>query len=205
MLNIYIARHGQDEDNKNGILNGHRDQPLTETGKSQAKWLGKSIADLGLRFESVYSSPLQRAYETAKVISSSTGSPNPQKEQLLIERDFGVMTGQKVADIKKMCAPDIIKSDTITYFLNPEGAETFPDLLERGRRIVEWVKSNHQFGNILLVTHGDIGKMVYYAYYNLSWPDVLIMFHFGNSDLLLVSDESKSHDAHVFQLRQHNL
>ena len=33
MLKIYIARHGQNEDNANGILNGHRDLPLTDIGR----------------------------------------------------------------------------------------------------------------------------------------------------------------------------
>ena len=37
MMKIYLARHGQDKDNENGILNGHRDTALTELGLSQAK------------------------------------------------------------------------------------------------------------------------------------------------------------------------
>lgn len=40
---IFIARHGQNEDNVNGILNGHRDLPLTELGRQQARELGEGI------------------------------------------------------------------------------------------------------------------------------------------------------------------
>lgn len=36
MTKIYITRHGQDRDNANNILNGHRDMPLTEIGMDQA-------------------------------------------------------------------------------------------------------------------------------------------------------------------------
>jgi broad specificity phosphatase PhoE len=86
-----------------------------------------------------------------------------------------------------MCTPDIIKADLVTYFLSPEGAETFPQLLERGHKIINEIKSKHSDGNILLVTSGDIGKMIYTDYYNLNWRNVLTMFHFGNSDLLLLS------------------
>lgn len=32
MSKIYLARHGQDKDNSEGILNGHRDTPLTDIG-----------------------------------------------------------------------------------------------------------------------------------------------------------------------------
>ncbi|MBP7769257.1 histidine phosphatase family protein, partial [Candidatus Saccharibacteria bacterium] len=35
-MSIYIARHGQNKDNAEGILNGHRDRPLTELGRRQA-------------------------------------------------------------------------------------------------------------------------------------------------------------------------
>jgi len=36
MLKIYLAQHGQNEDNANGMLNGHRALPLTEMGIAQA-------------------------------------------------------------------------------------------------------------------------------------------------------------------------
>jgi len=38
-LHIYLTRHGQDQDNAHGILNGHRNTPLTELGIQQAQQL----------------------------------------------------------------------------------------------------------------------------------------------------------------------
>ena len=55
MLNIYLARHGQDVDNANGILNGRRDMPLTEVGIAQAKALAENIKSLGISFDVIYS------------------------------------------------------------------------------------------------------------------------------------------------------
>ncbi|MDE2188296.1 MAG: histidine phosphatase family protein [Patescibacteria group bacterium] len=204
MLKIYLARHGQNEDNVNGILNGHRDKPLTHKGIEQAHELADKIKQEGLSFDTIYSSTLVRAYETAKIISDNIGSSEPIKEPLLIERDFGIMTGQKVADVEKLCAPNIIKAEIITYFLDPEGAETFPDLMKRGRLLLDKIQSKHKDGNILLVTHGDIGKMIYAEYYNLDWKDVLTKFHFGNCDLLIMSNDSSPTKAHVFQITQYN-
>ena len=43
MLKIYLARHGQSSDNKNAILNGHRDEPLTKIGRQQAEELADRI------------------------------------------------------------------------------------------------------------------------------------------------------------------
>jgi probable phosphoglycerate mutase len=205
MLNIYLARHGQNKDNVEGILNGHRDEPLTEKGMEQVHEIANKIKEVGLSFDFVYSSPLIRAYNTAKIISETTASTKPIKEPLLIERDFGIMTGKKISDIEKLCSPNIIKTEIITYFLDPEAAETFPDLMKRGRILLDKIHKEHNEGNILLVTHGDIGKMIYAEYYKLDWKTVLTQFHFGNCDLLLMSEDSSPAKAHIFQIKQHNL
>lgn len=108
-----------------------------------------------------------------------------------------------------MCAPNILETETVTYFLAPKDAETFPDLIERARKIRTEIESKHKKGNILLVTHGDIGKMIYAEYYHLisskEWKDVLKMFHFGNSDLLQLAQDSKPEDSHVFKIKQYNI
>jgi len=125
VLNIYVARHGQDQDNSNGILNGHRDEPLTELGRQQAKDVAIKMLQAGFTLEStskstsandsykkvvlsaVYSSPLQRAFETANIFVDILSNNTPQqKVQILddlIERDFGIMTGQPTSSIIEKC------------------------------------------------------------------------------------------------------
>lgn len=204
MLKIYLARHGQNEDNAKGILNGHRDLPLTPKGIEQAEEVAREIVATQMSFTHIYASPLSRAFTTAEIIARAIGGPTPEVEQLLIERDFGVMTGVEQSRIKELCAPDVIQAELITYFLSPEGAETFPDLVERGQRLLEKLTAEHTDGSILLVSHGDLGKMIYAAYYNVPWQDVLQQFHFGNSELILLSPDSPADDAHVFTIEQHN-
>ena len=205
MLRIYLARHGQNADNAEGILNGHRDRPLTRIGITQARLLSEMIKERGLAFDAVYSSPLSRAYETAEIITDALQTAKPTKLQGLIERDFGVMTGKPVADIEKLHpAEDIIKSDPITYFLSPKDGESFPQVLERARALLDWLDERHSEGSVLLVGHGDIGKMLYAAYYDLDWKEILTMFHFGNSDILLLSETSPAEETHVFAAAQHN-
>lgn len=201
MTELYIARHGQNEDNANGILNGHRDLPLTELGREQARQLGEGIKVARLQFDYVYSSPLSRAYETAKIAAEIAGLPSPVKYDGIIERDFGVMTGVPASKIEELCAPNIIKTDTITYFLSPEGAETFNDLVERARKVLQDMRIRHVGQKVLMVCHGDIGKMMYAAATGKDWHDVLIDFHFGNGDLIEASDEG---EAHIIKLRQFN-
>lgn len=204
MLNVYIARHGQNEDNANGILNGHRDLPLTELGRAQARELALGIKEKGLTFDAVLSSPLCRAYETGEIVTNALGLSKPEIMPDLIERDFGIMTGKPIKDIETLCAPDIIKTNIITYFLSPEGAETFPDLLVRASKVVAEIKEKYTDGSVLLVCHGDIGKFMYAAYYGFDWMWALTKFHFGNSELLLLSPDSSVDETHVISIKQHN-
>jgi broad specificity phosphatase PhoE len=205
VLNIYLARHGQDEDNSNSLLNGRRNMPLTPKGIEQAKELGQKIKGTRIKFNKIYSSPLIRAFKTAGIISESVEGLKPEKLDLLIERDFGTMTGKPQNQIEELCSPEILKTETITYFLSPEGAETFPQLIDRAKKLLEYLNERHKEGNILLVSHGDFGKMLYCAYYNLDWKGVLKTFHFGNAELLLMSPNSAPESVHVFHTEQHNL
>ncbi len=205
MLTIYLARHGQNEDNVDGILNGHRDRPLTDKGLEQAEVLAAYIQNSGVRFDKIYTSPLLRAYRTAEIIADSLGAEKPEVLPLLIERDFGIMTGKPLGQIEELCSPDIIKTDTVTYFLSPKGAETFPELLDRGKQILSGIQEEHQEGKILLVSHDNIGKMIYCAYYDLGWKDVLTQFHFGNSDVLVLSPSFNASNAYLYQTEQYNL
>jgi len=203
-LNIYLARHGQDEDNANFILNGRRDTLLTNKGIKQALELAQKIKSTGTYFDKVYTSPLQRAYQTAEIITDTLGIPKPEVLEDLTERDFGAMTGKPHAQIEKACSPDILKTKTVTYFLSPGGAETFPQLIGRAKKLLRLLHKLHSNGNILLVSHGDFGSMLYCAYYKSDWKDVLKMFHFDNSDLLLMSPDSSDKDVYVFRTKQHN-
>lgn len=201
MLKIYLARHGQDEDNVKGILNGHRNKALTPLGLEQAVKLAEFIKQQGIIFDRVYSSPLTRALETAQIIISTNDLPEPIVLPELIERDFGAMSGRQIADIEKICAPDIIKTETVIYFLKADRAETFPDLISRAHRLLANLKGKHADGNILLVTHGDFGKMIYAAYYNIPWEEALGNFHFGNTELVLLDKEKTDL---IFNPKQYN-
>jgi broad specificity phosphatase PhoE len=203
MVDIYIARHGQDEDNAAGRLNGHRDTPLTVIGRAQAAELAKAITTLGLEFQAVYSSPLQRALQTAEIVGESL-RPAIQPIVLaeLIERDFGDMTGKYIKDIASLPPEALLYTDTITYFIDSHGGETFPQLLVRTKKLLISLRDQYNDGNILIVCHGDTGKMLYAAATGKDWKDVLTDFHFGNGELIEL-DPNK--EARLIRIEQHNV
>jgi broad specificity phosphatase PhoE len=184
MSKVFLVRHGQDTDNAAGILNGHRDTNLNDLGREQARQVAEKLRDNNVQI--IYTSPLKRTYETASIIASILGINEVIKDGRLIERDFGTLTGKPVSDIAKY-TDKIIVSDRVNYFLEVEGAESFPILLERGRKILEEIKQRHSNKNVLIVTHGDVGKMIRAAHNNWTWEQGLKTPYFDNTQILELS------------------
>lgn len=203
MVEIYLCRHGQSRANADGILAGHLDSPLTDIGKKQAQELGGLAKKAELSFDYVYTSPLQRAKQTAKIIAEITDSPEPEVMSELIERDFGILTGKPYLDIPKY-SKNILGTSEIGYFLDGKGVETFPEVLKRAQDVLKKVQTMHKGGKVLLVVHGDLGMMLFAAFHNTPWKRALAHFHFGNSELLLLK-EDMHHSPHVFEIDQRGI
>ena len=63
-IRIYVVRHGETEENRQKIVQGHLDTSLNSEGERQSDLLAKALKDVP--FDACYSSDLQRAVETAK-------------------------------------------------------------------------------------------------------------------------------------------
>ena len=142
---IYIIRHGQTELNNAHVLQGRSDCPLNENGIAQAREVGQWLADQGIEFSYVYSSPLKRAIRTAELIAQ--GNPIVIDDRL-IEMDYGPYEGM---DLKNP-APEIITF--FSDFVNnpaPEGMEPLSKVVQRAGAFLEDIKELP--GNILISTH----------------------------------------------------
>jgi broad specificity phosphatase PhoE len=88
--------------------------------------------------------------------------------------------------------------------LEAPGAESFPELIKRAKRLLEYIHTMHKKGSLLLVTHGDFGKMLYASYYGIHWEEVLHEFHFGNCELLALAKDANPKKPHVIRQAQYN-
>lgn len=185
MGKIFIVRHGQDEDNANGILNGRRNKPLTILGREQAGTVAEKLHSY--KIDVIYSSPLKRAFETAQIIASRLKRDNILIHEHLIEREFGILSGKPISDIP-LFAKKILKTDRVNYFLEAEGAEKFSDLYERAQKILHEIKEKHAHENVLVVAHGDIGKMMRAVHHKWTWREGLKKPYFENTGILELND-----------------
>jgi len=83
------------DDNRNQIIQGHKDTPLNELGIQQARLTGQFLSQSQIQFDQIWSSDLQRAHKTAQVISEQLKDPpSIQTDQRLRERFLGDLEGK---------------------------------------------------------------------------------------------------------------
>lgn len=102
-LLVTLVRHGESQDNHQGIWAGFRDTPLTTNGINQARALGQSFANVPLT--AIYCSDLKRAAMTAdEILKSNRSIPPPPlvQSKSLREINFGQAEGQSYAHTEWM-------------------------------------------------------------------------------------------------------
>jgi 2,3-bisphosphoglycerate-dependent phosphoglycerate mutase len=93
---VVLVRHAQSEWNRRGRFTGWADPPLTDAGRDEAARAGRMLAAARIDFDRAYSSPLQRAIETAKIVlrETSSNATGPLiTDWRLNERHYGALQG----------------------------------------------------------------------------------------------------------------
>ena len=101
---LVLARHGETDWNRDHRLQGWADPPLNALGRAQALELAAALD--GERFDAVYSSDLQRAAETARIVASQLGVPGVVEDVSLREVDLGSWSGRLWEEVTGRERPD---------------------------------------------------------------------------------------------------
>jgi broad specificity phosphatase PhoE len=149
---ILLIRHGLTDDNVAGIIQGHQQTSLNETGFQQARSLARRLGASGLELDALVSSDLLRAMQTAEAIAGVCGVPIIADVRWR-ERCFGPWEGKTAdqVDIWRMAAGE----------LDPPGAEPSVGFRDRVRcALVATAAGCPANGRLAIVTHGGPCRMV---------------------------------------------
>jgi broad specificity phosphatase PhoE len=105
MTRVYLVRHGTTEWNKEEIFRGRVDCKLNETGLAEARAMEEFLRHV--RIDSVYSSPLSRALDTARAVAVPRGLtviPDPA----FIDMDYGQWQGLPLKEVEEKY-PDLYR------------------------------------------------------------------------------------------------
>ncbi len=172
-VDFFIMRHGESEANASGRIQGHADFPLNENGRAQAKAAASYLADKGIR--KVFSSPLRRAADTARAVSSALGLASPLIEPALSELDTGCFTGLTMNEIRERFPLDYTRFRSKSWE-GVSGAETIESLERRAKAVWAMLRDEamSSTGNLLALTHGGtIQWLVRVCFGSRSWIPIL--------------------------------
>jgi probable phosphoglycerate mutase len=154
---VFLVRHAA-HDRVDRVLCGRMPGVgLGDAGRRQAEALARRFAAAGGGLDAVWTSPLQRARETAEPIAARLGLL-ARASDALCEIDFGAWTGQ---------AFDALRDDPRWRRWNearggerPPGGESMAEAQARAMAEVERARAGHPDGRVALVSHGDVIKAV---------------------------------------------
>lgn len=146
-VKIYLIRHGETAKNRERRLLGRSDVPLNEKGISQSGLARDFFASHGVRFDLVYSSPLRRAVETARIVAGPQA--RVLTDERLLEMDYGPYEGCSLEDP----APELMEFfRDFRHNPAPEGMEPLPSVTKRLGLFLRELRGVRA-GAVLISTH----------------------------------------------------
>jgi len=153
-IKLFLIRHGQTSWNVEGRYQGDQDIELNSTGIMQAGLAAKYLSRVG--FSNIYSSPLSRTMETARIINRRRGLEIKVMQDLK-EMDFGKWEGMKFEEINSTYNIDYQKWLEDPYHNRPTGGEDFQELTDRTTAAIDRILAENSDGSSVAVsTHGGV-------------------------------------------------
>jgi len=158
MQTIFLVRHGETQWNAEKRMQGQIQHiMLNEEGIRQSRLLAKRLADE--KIDVIYSSPQERALQTAEMIAEPHGL-SIITHAGLAERTHGPIDGLSMDEFRKKY-PKVCEEYMKTREIRGiEGAETLAQLSSRAAAAFKEIVQQNPKKNILIVSHGGICKNI---------------------------------------------
>jgi probable phosphomutase (TIGR03848 family) len=163
MTTLFLIRHAANDYVKDGKLAGRLPGVhLNEEGHKQAEQMAARMNQVKL--DAIYSSPLERAVETAEYLSRARGL-EIQRRDGLNEIDVGAWQDQKIDDLNK--TDEWRMFQVYPSGARPPGGESGRQMQTRVVSEVEAICAEHLEGSIAIVSHADTIKAIVAHYAGL--------------------------------------
>lgn len=168
MTTFLLIRHAAIDPHGASIAGRAPGVSLNAAGREQARALAASLR--GTAVEAIYSSPLERAWETARAIAEEL-ELEEQLSPALEEIDFGEWTGRAFEELDGVPAWrrfNVFRSGT-----RIPGGEHMLEAQARAVSEIDRLRLRHAGGTVVVVSHGDILRAIVAWYIGLP----LDLFH----------------------------
>jgi probable phosphoglycerate mutase len=165
MGELILLRHGETEWSLDGKHTGRTDIPLTPRGEAAAKALEPMLSRRDI--VAVFTSPARRAVTTAAFAGLSNAQPDPD----LWEWDYGGYEGLTTPQIQETRPGWYLWRDGVIPGDAAHPGETIEQVAQRTERVLARVTPLLAEGNVALVAHGHVLRVLAACYLRLPPAD----------------------------------
>ncbi|GIV27760.1 MAG: 2,3-bisphosphoglycerate-dependent phosphoglycerate mutase [Bacteroidia bacterium] len=182
MSKLVLVRHGQSAWNLENRFTGWVDVPLSENGIKEAEQAAQKLS--GLKFDIAFTSALQRAQNTLKIILEKTNQTHIPvfSNQALNERMYGDLQGMNKDEARQKFGDEQVKIWRRSYDIAPPNGESLKDT---AARVIPYFEQNilphiQQNKNVLIVAHGNSLRALV-MYLEKMTPEQILNFELGTA------------------------
>ncbi len=169
MTRLFLVRHGETEWNKSLRYQGHRDIPLSDKGRAQARKIAIRLSEE--KIDAAYASDLSRAMQTAQIICSLHNGLEVRGLPEIRETNFGHWEGLTYREIDQQFH-EVMKG----WRTNPRdtripGGESLGEVADRCWAGLNRIIEENPDRNVLVVAHGGIIRVIVATVLGMSLND----------------------------------
>lgn len=147
---LILVRHGITDWNVQKRYQGHSNTELNETGREQARELAQKLHDKKL--DIIYTSDLNRAYQTALILADGRNIPIHTTAQLR-ECGFGIWEGKTFEEMLACCPEEVDRIKLDPLHAVRTGGESREQLFTRVAKAIQEIANQHPNQTVLIVGH----------------------------------------------------
>jgi broad specificity phosphatase PhoE len=150
MTTLLLIRHGETDWLGERLAGRMPDVHLNELGRKRAEQVAGMLQPITL--DAVYSSPLERALETAEPTARAAGKKIVLDERLQ-EVDFGGLTGKAFSELRdtQIWRDVHLRPADVRY----PGGESLQDVQDRAVEMIREIGASRESGTAAVFTHAD--------------------------------------------------
>jgi probable phosphoglycerate mutase len=154
---LFLVRHGATAATEEDRFSGSGGAELSEYGRWQAARLGERMSQQNIT--AIYSSPLSRALDTARIIAGRCGL-EPITRDGLREIGHGHWEGRKRDDVEREFSAEYSAWEADPFTFAPAGGESGVAVLARALPVIREIVTAHPGGRLLVVSHKATLRLV---------------------------------------------
>ena len=154
---LYLVRHGATQLTAEDKFSGAIGVELSDEGRGQAARLGERLHDEGI--SAVYSSPLSRTMETARIVGGHCGLEIEEREGLR-EISHGRWEGLTRREVEARYGAEYASWEEDPFTFAPEGGESGVAVLARALPVIREIVTRHRGERVLVVSHKATLRLV---------------------------------------------